>query len=144
MYVQMHAAEDAAAMLLERIVEAQREFRDRNGRRGYATDLASLVARCPGDQNSALELPERFEYELTLRAAEGAALRGTDCHGRPVASDFYAAAWPMSALSGRQAFAVTARGRIHVFFDGLPPREADFRPQGLAVPLDTLRTFKIP
>jgi hypothetical protein len=145
MYVQMDAAERAAATLLERIADAQRDFRDRNDRRGYATALASLTTPCPGDERSALELHEPVSpYEVTLRAADRAVSRGTDCHGRPVASDFYAAAWPTSAVAGRQAFAVTARGRIYVFFDGIAPRESDFAFGGLAVPLDAIETFKIP
>jgi hypothetical protein len=61
-----------------------------------------------------------------------------------MASDYYSAAQPITPLDGRQAFAMTARARIYVFFDGIAPRESDMRPGGLAVPLDTVERFKIP
>jgi hypothetical protein len=60
-------------------------------------------------------------------------------------SDYYAAAAPRSVqTAGQQAFAMLAAGRIYVFFDGIAPLERDMTPDGLAVPLDALRTFKIP
>lgn len=143
--MRMSAAERAAATFMERIGEAQRAFREQVGRRGYATDLASLMTPCPGDAQPLIARdPVAPAYVVVVRAAERATVTGADCHGRPIASDYYAAAQPATEVAGRQAFAMTARTRIHVFFDGLAPREADIGLAGLAVPLQAVKTFKIP
>jgi Tfp pilus assembly protein PilE len=143
----MRDAEKAAAATLNAIVEAQRAFRKAGGRGGYATDLQSLTEPCAGEGAAVLAGTAAiagYDYRVVVRAAERAAMAGTDCHGRPVASNFYASVRPAHAWAGRQAMASTARGRIYVFFDGLPPVERDMDAGGLAVPLDTLDTFKIP
>jgi hypothetical protein len=86
-----------------------------------------------------------LEYEVKVRAAEGATPLPPDCHGRPTTSDYYASAVPTSAAAaGQQAFAMTATGRIFVFFDGIAPLERDMTPSGLATPLESVPTFKIP
>jgi hypothetical protein len=69
---------------------------------------------------------------------------GIDCHGRQLTSDYYVAAEPANEFTGLLAFAATSRGRVYVFFDGIAPAERDMDAGGLAVPLDTLDTFKIP
>ena len=143
----MRHAERVAAASLKAIVEAERVFRKAGGRGGYAIDFQSLTQPCPGERAAALSsLPpfSAYEYRVVLRAAEGASVTGTDCHGRPAASDFYAALQPVHGWAGRQAFASSSWGRIYVFFDGLPPVERDMAAGGLAVPLDALDTFKIP
>lgn len=143
----MREAEHVAADTLEAIVEAQRAFRKAGGRGGYATDLHSLTQPCPNDVTSphlTLARLAGYDYRAVVRAAERATLVGTDCHGRPAASDFYASLQPAHGWAGRHAFASTSWGRIYVFFDGLPPVERDMDARGLAVPLDTLDTFKIP
>lgn len=143
----MTKAERAAADTLTAIADAQRAFRRGGGRGGYAIDLASLTRPCPGDAQAALDHHEQIatnDYVVVLRAARDASSAGADCHGRPTATDFYAAARPADAWSGRQAMATTARGRIYVFFDGIAPLERDMEAVGLAVPLDRLDTFKIP
>jgi hypothetical protein len=84
------------------------------------------------------------EYSLVLRRAANATATGADCHGRPTASDYYAAAEPPPEFGGAHAYGMTSRGRVYVFFDGLAPRESDMARDGLAVPLDALETFRIP
>jgi hypothetical protein len=143
----MHEAERTAAATLAAVFDSQRAFRARGGQGGYAVDLASLTTPCPGSGAAALStgaLLEPKDYQFVVRAARAANQVGTDCHGRPSASDFYAAAEPRGPLAGRQAMAMTSRGRIYVFFDGIAPLEADMGPDGLAVPLETLDSFKIP
>ena len=143
--LKMRAAEDAAAATLSAIVEAQRAFRRATG--AYATDLASLTEGCPAQSVPILREPlatVEFDYQVVLRESTRATQADRDCHGKPTASDFYAAAAPLHAWAGRQAMAVTSRGRIYVFFDGIAPVERDMETGGLAVPLDTLDTFKIP
>jgi type II secretory pathway pseudopilin PulG len=140
------SAEARAAVALGEIGEAQRRFRARAGHGGYATDLASLRTPCPGEQQGALsaEHASVAGYSLLVRSTIAARPVGTDCHGRPMTTDYYAAAEPVTPLSGRLALAMTARARIYVFIDGLAPVESDMAVGGLAVPLDTLDAFKIP
>jgi hypothetical protein len=148
---QMRAATRQAGVALEAIHQAQEGFRLTGGRGGYASDLASLMTACPGDGQPALRdsveaVPIRaLAFEVRLRAAEGAQVLAVDCHQRPAASDYYASAAPrQNGVDGRQALAMTSGGRIFVFFDGVPPRQEDMGGGGLAVPLDTLSSFKIP
>lgn len=143
--LRMRAAEVAAAQTVTAIVEAQRTFRRGGG--GYATELSSLTQPCGGHTAATLEkqFPAvDYDYTVLLRASSRGTPVGSDCHGRPMATDFYVAVYPSQAWAGRQAMAATGRGRIYVFFDGLAPSERDMEAGGLAVPLDTLDTFKIP
>lgn len=152
MYVRMNRAEHFAAVALRTLADAQRAFRSSGGAGGYATELASLTIPCPGQTVAALTLDPRLGsqangsqgYILQLRQARQAVQVGTDCHGRPTASDYYAAVRPATELAGRQALAATSRGRIYLFFDGIPPAEDDMGAGGLAVPLERLPSFKIP
>lgn len=145
-YARMRQAERGAAATLVSVGNAQRAFRGRSGHGGYATDVASLMTPCPGEERAPLDPGQGTarDYTLLVRAAAGAATVGADCHGRPMASNYYAAAQPATPLAGRQAFAMTSGARIYVFFDGLAPREADMGRGGLAVPLETVDRFKIP
>ena len=144
-YARRLAAEEAAAAALVKIADAQRAVRAAAGRTGYATDLISLTTPCPGEVQAPLQAADiPSEYKLVLRPAEQATSRGRDCHDRPLASDYYVSARPVGELAGAKAFAMTSRGRVYVFFDGIPPRESDMARGGLAVPFDTLETFRIP
>jgi hypothetical protein len=145
-YARMRQAEVGAAAALARVTDAQRAFRTRPGHGGYATAVASLITPCPGDERAMLDPRQGVarHYTMIIRAAQDARGLGVDCHGRAMASDYYAALQPASALAGRQAFATTARARIYVFFDGIAPREPDMRFGGLALPLDTVDRFEIP
>ncbi|MCA1585714.1 MAG: hypothetical protein LC791_13425 [Acidobacteria bacterium] len=141
--------ETAAADRLRIVVEAQQVFRAGAGRGGYSSSLASLSTPCPGEERGALrtaidgERDVEAGYAVMLRAYSDAPAVGTDCHGRPTAPDFFASAVPVHpGADGLRAMAVSAAGRIFVFFDGVAPREIDIEPGGLAMPLDRLR--KIP
>lgn len=149
-YVQKRGAESAAADFVRHVQLAQQSFRSSQQGMGYATSFESLTMPCPGSGSGTLSADainslERIGYSAQLRAAEGATPVAPDCHGRPTVSDYYAAAAPQLVKSaGQQAFAATGGGRIFVFFDGIAPLERDMAPSGLATPLDSLSTFKIP
>jgi len=144
-------AEDAAAAVLAAVARAQTAFRSAGGHGGYASDLESLLTPCSGAAQAALS--ERIgashirtmRYAFIARAASGSRVVATDCHGRPSVSDYYAAAAPrINGVDGQRAFAMRSNGRVFVFFDGVPPRESDMGPFGLAVAFNTLDRFKIP
>lgn len=147
-HVERERAEGLAADFLHSLHAAQQEFRT-GPAGGYAASFESLTTACPGQGPAltphALDQLARVGYAPLLRPAGAAQAGRPDCHGRPTVTDYYAAAAPMStAAAGRQAFAMLAAGRIFVFFDGVAPLEPDMTGEGLAVPLDSLRTFTIP
>jgi hypothetical protein len=129
---------------MQQVHAAQRAFRARSSHSGYATSVESLIRPCPDGRPAVLDQWAVRGYVLSVRAAHDARVGGVDCHGRPTASDFYASAQPAGAFDGRLALAVTSRGRVFVFFDGVPPREDDMRFGGLAVSVEALAGFKIP
>ena len=144
-------AEQAAAVVLAEVARAQTAFRSAGGHGGYASDLESLLTPCSGAAQATLS--ERLgahdvrnlRYAFAVRAAEGSRVVATDCHGRSAVSDYYAAAAPrVNGGDGQRAFAMRSGGAVYVFFDGIPPRETDMGPFGLAVALNTLDRFKIP
>jgi hypothetical protein len=144
-------AEEAAAVVLLEVARAQSAFRASGGGLGYASDLESLLTSCSSAPRAALTAQigtqdiHASSYSFSVRAAEGSRVVGTDCHGRPAVSDYYAAAAPrINGVDGRRAFAMRSSARVFVFFDGIPPRESDMGPFGLAVALNTLDRFKIP
>lgn len=132
--------ERAAFGWLRTIADAQARFRIANG--GYATTTDSLVEPC-GGQPPALTATLTGQhivdagYELRMRGAREAAAGPLDCHGRATAMDFYVSARPITAQPhGSRGMAMTATGRIFVFFDGVPPAESDMGAGGLATPLE--------
>jgi type II secretory pathway pseudopilin PulG len=145
-YAQKQRDEARAVSTLGDIRRAQERFRTRND--GYATDLATLLAPCPGQTAdlpaAILDQLTEAGYALTLRQATDAEEMGRDCHGRPLASDYYVAAAPRTAweVAGK-ALAARSDGPFHVFVDGVPPRESDMT-KGLATTVDRLDTFRIP
>lgn len=145
-YAAKQRDEAAIVRSLRQVQVAQERFRAAVG--AYATDVASLAAGCPeGVASLALAVFDELDragYVLLLRAAEGALATGQDCHGRPTASDYYVAAAPQTAWTAAdKAFAGRADGQLFIFFDGVPPREADMT-GGLAVSIDAVESFKIP
>jgi type II secretory pathway pseudopilin PulG len=148
-YASKDARERAAITALGQVHAAQEAFKSRTG--GYATELASLTAlpsRCgavhPVLAADVVAAIDGAGYALQLRVAHGAVLAGHDCEGRPLASDYYVAAAPTSSSAPvPQAFAAQKGGRIYLFYDGIPPREADIA-SGLATAVDERETFRIP
>jgi hypothetical protein len=149
-YIRREQAEAAAAGFLGKLRTAQEAFRATGGG-GYASELVSLISPCVGQTAPPLR-PEDVSgvaaagYEVTIRPAAVSESSGVDCHGRPTASDYYAAVQPRSPeILAQEAFGTTASaGRIFVFFDGVAPLEPDMGPGGLATPLDDVDSFKIP
>jgi hypothetical protein len=93
------------------------------------------------------DIRERLEdagYHLELRAAEGARPRGADCHGLPLADDFYVSVAPLGSDGvPRQAFASRGDGHIYLFYDGIAPLESDMD-GGLATRVEDRERFVIP
>jgi len=143
-------AETAGGAFVRQLAEAQLEFHRRYAAH-FATALDSLTTPCAGQPGAVLDIRavrhvvERG-FAVVVRAAAGAPEGPADCHGRPTATDYYAALQPVSAdAAPRQAYALTGlSGRVFLFFDGIAPLERDMAPGGLATPLDELGTFKIP
>jgi len=143
-YEHARSAERAAEETLLAIGNAQIAFRVHNGAGGYAADLASLATACPGStEPSAFSNVHPSDYSFLIRPALRSKPVGRDCHGRETVSDYYAAAEPKPGSTPRQALALTSRGRVYVFFDGVAPTESDMELGGLAVPFDQLDTFRV-
>jgi hypothetical protein len=145
-YAQKVRDEAVAVRTLRQIQQAQERFRAVVG--WYATDAATLAAGCPGVDTA---LPadvfanlEGAGYVLQLRAAADGTTTGQDCHGRPIATDYYLSAAPRTAQeTADKAFAGRADSRLYIFVDGIPPNESDLT-SGLAIRLDKWDSFKIP
>lgn len=127
---------------------AQERFKRTSG--GYATHLESLAAPCGGDPAPlAAAWLDRFEdagYDVVLTAvATGAPPeRLRDCHGRPLAADYYLAAAPRPAVvAAQEAFAARSWGDVYLFYDGVAPTLEDMA-TGLPTPAAERDSFKIP
>ena len=138
--------ERVAIDVVRQAVEAQRRFRERTG--AYATSPASLTTLC-GDVPAWLsaDIQHRLHeagYYLELRAAEGAHRAGPDCHGLPLADDYYVSVAPLASDGvPRQAFASRGDGHIYLFYDGIAPLESDMA-GGLATRVEDRERFVIP
>jgi len=145
-YAEKQRHEAVAVSALRSIHDAQQRFKAALG--GYATDLGTLGSGCPGNVDGvAADILDDLGdagYVLELRAAADAMSAGQDCHGRPMATDYYISARPRTVReAAEKAFAGRADGELFVFVDGVPPREADMT-SGLATTVDELNSFKIP
>ncbi len=144
-YAMKDRHELAAIDIVSRVHTAQYALHRRVG--AYATDLATLQAPCGGPPMLGEDLAgaaHGIGYEVRLRPADGAEMRGSDCHGRPLAGDYVVTAAPASAWNvGRQAFAMRGDGRIYLFYDGIPPHERDIV-DGLPTPVEARDVFTIP
>lgn len=146
-YVEKQRHEQAVIDVLQQVRHAQRAFQQSAG--GYATAIETLTTGC-GSERAVLGLDvlSRLRdagYRLTVRGAIDAPSRDRpDCHGRPLARDYYAAVEPLDAFeAGQQAFSARAEGDIYVFFDGVAPTEGSIA-RGLATPLAQRSRFRIP
>jgi hypothetical protein len=147
-HVERVRAQNMATSFLARLHQSQAAFRAAAG--GFAASVGSLTEACPGGGGPWLDAAELdglddAGYEVRLRARAGARTVGPDCHGQPLADDYYVAVQPVSArASGLHAYGSTGDRRIYVFVDGVAPAERDMAPGGLATPLEDLATFRIP
>lgn len=144
-YGQKQHAEATALAMVRTLQDAQERFRSATG--GYALEVESLVAGCPGAEGlppGVLDELAASGYVVTLRAAESVTASGRDCGGRPIASDYYLAAAPRSGReAATRAYASRSDRRLFAFVDGVPPRESDMA-NGLAIPVEALESFDIP
>jgi hypothetical protein len=145
-YLEKERHEAVAIATLRLIHDAQQHYKTVLG--GYVTDLQTLVTGCPVNVEAvAADIFDGLAgagYVLELRAAVGATSSGEDCHGRPMATDYYVSARPRTAWEpAEKAFAGRANGQLFVFVDGVPPHESDMA-SGLAITVDAMKSFKIP
>lgn len=138
--------EQTAIEVLREVQHAQRSLHQRSG--AYAVTSVSLTSPC-GDspawlRASSLERLSEVGYVMELRAAREGSNSSADCHGEPLVTAYYVAVRPESANAiARQAFAASSDGHIYLFYDGIPPVEADMQ-TGLATRVEARDTFKIP
>jgi type II secretory pathway pseudopilin PulG len=138
--------EQTAIEVLRQVQDAQRSLYQGSG--AYAGTSRSLTSPC-GDSPawlpaSSLERLRDVDYEFELRPARDGIVRGVDCLGDPLVTAYYVAVRPESAAAiARQAFAASNDGQIYLFYDGIPPAEADMQ-AGLATRVEARKAFKIP
>jgi Tfp pilus assembly protein PilE len=144
-YAEKQRHEAAVISSMQQLQQAQHRFTAAAG--GYATDVATLAAGCPG---ASPVPPAVFKalydagYGLELRPSSDSAAAGLDCHGRVMATNYYVAAAPQTTReTADKAFAGRADGQLFFFVDGVPPGESDMT-SGLAIPIDALKSFRIP
>lgn len=122
------ANETSAVGSLRTIVSAQEDFAAGNG--GYADDLASLAAVCPGSEqpfvspdlgsNGVLKSGYTFAVQPGITAVAGT----TDCFGNQTQTSYYASATPLSpSVSGNFAYATNVAAAIWQDATGVPPAE---------------------
>jgi type IV pilus assembly protein PilA len=124
----MSGNEASAIGSMRALVSAQHDYFAFNG--GYAVDLATLAASCPGspvafispdlDANGVL----KNGYEFALADGDGAVDGPSDCLATTTRTSFYGTAEPsMVGLTGQRAFAVNVVSSIWQDTTGTPPAE---------------------
>ena len=132
----MSANEASAIASLRALNSAQTTYSTVAGRGGFATLMAVLGAPCPGSQvpfisaELSTDPSTKSGFTITVAAATGSTPGLADCNGASTATGYYSTATPVSALTGRRAFASSGSGII--FFDptGTPPTEAQMATGG--------------
>ena len=141
--------EAQALNVVHEIRRAQEVFRSSVQGAGYVGSIESLTTGCgavpaPMSRVTLADL-ERAGYIMQLRPSASSRPMGQDCHGRPMADDYYLGVQPAeAAVAGQRAYGATSRGDVFVFFDGVAPHEQDMTAGGLAKPQEALSAFKIP
>jgi type IV pilus assembly protein PilA len=121
------------------IISAQHDYNAFN--RGYAVDLATLAAVCPGSAVAFISSDlnangvTKSGYEFTLGDSVGAADGPDDCLGTTTRTLYYATAEPTSlGFTGQRAFAANVVATIWQDTAGVPPAEP-FAESGTVGPL---------
>jgi type IV pilus assembly protein PilA len=128
MAARMSGNEASAIGSMRAIISAQMDYDSMN--RGYATDLATLAAGCPGStipfitpdlgNNGAF----KSGYTFVLAAGMLAVAGPNDCNGTATQTDFYATATPLSfGSTGKRGFASNGSAAIWQDTGGAPPVE---------------------
>lgn len=122
--------EAAAIASLRQIVSAETAYASVCGGNRYADSLETLGAPPPGTAQPFLppELagasPETGGFRFRLTRGQGAEAAGTDCHGRPAYTGYYASAVPVRfGRTGARSFAVNTTGTIWQDVTAAAPQE---------------------
>ena len=120
--------EASAIGSLRAVVSAQTDFHGLHS--GYADDLATLSAACPGTSVPFISADlnannvHKSGYEFVIGAGLGGGAGPVDCFGNPSQTAFYASAVPVSrGESGLRAFATNVAGAVWQDTTGVPPAE---------------------
>ena len=124
----MAANESAAIGSLRSIVSAQQNFASVS--RGFADDLATLAAICPGSTTSFLSEDlsfngvEKSGFTFAVVAGLGAAVAPNDCFGAATQTTYYATATPLTVGStGSRGFATNIAAALWQDTSGAVPTE---------------------
>jgi prepilin-type N-terminal cleavage/methylation domain-containing protein len=121
------SANEASAIGSMRVITtAQQDFNALT--RGFADDLATLAATCPGSAAPFIsqDLPAngviKSGYRFSIAPGMGAVAGPSDCFGNPSSSGYYSTAVPLSVgISGNRAFAADMNAAIWQNKSGAPP-----------------------
>jgi prepilin-type N-terminal cleavage/methylation domain-containing protein len=108
---------------------------------GYAVSFTVLAQSCPNSTQAfispdlAADPAQKSGYTITL--GPGTLGAGpTDCNGQATSLGYYLTAIPLTVgVTGHRAFASTSPGVIYFDASGVPPTEAQMRPNGGATPI---------
>jgi type IV pilus assembly protein PilA len=124
----MAANEASAIGSLRSIVSAQQNFASIN--RGFADDLATLAASCPGglapflSEDLSFNGAEKSGFTFATVAGLGAVAAPSDCFGTPTQTTYYATATPLAPGStGSRGFAANIAAAIWEDVSGAVPTE---------------------
>jgi type IV pilus assembly protein PilA len=120
--------EASAIGSMRAVISAQADFQSLT--RGYADDLATLAATCPGftapfisADLSANDI-EKSGYRFAVAAGDGAVASADDCFGNATQTTYYASAVPVSVgVSGLRGFATNVAGAVWQDTSGAAPGE---------------------
>jgi prepilin-type N-terminal cleavage/methylation domain-containing protein len=116
------SANEASAIGSARSVnESQAVFSSVCGSGFYAGTLAQLTAE--GYASPDISLPLKSGYLFGIGVAFDGAAGGADCSGNATVTRYYWTAQPVSASTGRRAFATNAEGTIWQDSTGVVPVE---------------------
>jgi type IV pilus assembly protein PilA len=120
--------EASAISSMRAVINAQTDFQAMNG--GFALDLDTLGATCPGTQMPFLGVDlgandiQKSGYQFSAAAGDLAEPGPLDCFGEPTQTSYYSSARPISVgVTGVRAFAASGAGTVWQASDGVPPEE---------------------
>jgi prepilin-type N-terminal cleavage/methylation domain-containing protein len=125
------AANEVSAIASVRVTSsAQKAYAIACGRGAYAASYLVLGTAPPGggpgfisDNLGSVASPLKSGYRFTLVPGAGSVAGPTDCNGTGTISAFYAAAVPLSIMSGSRSFATNGNGTVWFLNGASAPTE---------------------
>jgi type IV pilus assembly protein PilA len=135
----MSGNEASAIASMRALISAQADFEAMS--RGFADDLATLAATCPGSPAPFLA-PDlgannivKSGYRFATVAGAASVAGPNDCFGNPTQTAYYASATPVTlGMTGSRAFATNRTATVWQDTTGVPPVEP-FAAAGTVRPL---------